>query len=98
MPTATNVRIRLVPVALEEAEKALPDALPPAMEPLYDGEELRERRKELGLTLEELARSIGISPSWVSRVETGHVDLAQAPYALVRRYLWFLRLPEPKIR
>ena len=52
----------------------------------YDGlgGRLRERREELGISLRELARRIGVSPSLVSQIETAKVQPSVATlYALV---------------
>ena len=38
------------------------------------GERLRRRRKALGLTAKDLARSAGVSPSYVSQLERGKQD------------------------
>jgi predicted transcriptional regulator len=64
---------------------------PPHLEP----EELRKRRLELGLTLHQLAALLGVTPTWVSRVERGEGDLLLKPYAVVARYLQVLGLEDP---
>ena len=53
-------------------------------------EDLRARRKEKGMTLEQLSQLIGRDPSWLSKIERGQMDLANAPYLVVRRYLQVL--------
>lgn len=50
---------------------------------------LRERRRELGLTQEELADRIGVSRQWVGKVEKGR---QRADAGLVLRAVGALRL------
>lgn len=68
------------------AEPAAPIAhLPP---PSF--ERLRELREDQGLPLESLARAVGISPSYLSMIETGERE----PDAAIRRSLaWELGVP-----
>jgi len=35
---------------------------------------IKQRRKELGMTQEELANKIGITTKWLSKLENGKVD------------------------
>lgn len=39
------------------------------------GEKIRKRRKELGLTTEELGRMIGVQRAAVTKYEKGYIDL-----------------------
>ena len=39
------------------------------------GEKIRKRRKELGLTTEELGRMIGVQRAAITKYEKGYVDL-----------------------
>ena len=39
------------------------------------GERLKEERKKVGLTQEQLADKIGTKKSYISRVENGHADI-----------------------
>ncbi|CAI3787622.1 hypothetical protein AHFPHNDE_01291 [Pseudomonas sp. MM227] len=63
---------------------AAPLAPPPGFE------RLRELREAQGLPLESLARAVGISPSYLSMIETGERE----PDAAIRRSLaWELGVP-----
>ena len=42
------------------------------------GEKIRRRRKELGLTTEELGRLIGVQRAAVTKYEKGYIDLKAA--------------------
>ena len=42
--------------------------------PIHQNQALADRRKELGLTLEEVAKSVGVSKATVSRWESGEID------------------------
>ena len=44
----------------------------------YYGEILRDRRKELKITQQELAEKVGTARSYIARVEKGAVDLVLA--------------------
>ena len=39
------------------------------------GEKIRQRRKELGLTTEELGRMIGVQRAAITKYEKGYIDL-----------------------
>ena len=39
------------------------------------GERLKEERKKVGLTQEQLADKIGTKKSYISRIENGHADI-----------------------
>lgn len=41
----------------------------------YYGEMLRERRKELGITQQELAENVGRERTYINRIEKGETDL-----------------------
>ncbi|WP_303815391.1 helix-turn-helix domain-containing protein [Selenomonas ruminantium] len=41
---------------------------------MHNNQSLAERRKELGLTLDEVAKSVGVSKATVSRWESGEID------------------------
>lgn len=41
----------------------------------YYGEMLRERRRELGITQQELAESVGRERTYINRIEKGETDL-----------------------
>lgn len=43
---------------------------------------LRSLREERGISQKDLARRVGISPSWLSKIESGHYD---PPWSSVRR-------------
>jgi transcriptional regulator with XRE-family HTH domain len=56
----------------------------PGFEPSKVGSRLREQRERLGLTLRELARRVGVSPSLVSQIELDRVNPSVGTlYALV---------------
>lgn len=42
------------------------------------GEKIRRRRKELGLTTEELGRRIGVQRAAITKYEKGYIDLKTA--------------------
>ncbi len=53
------------------------------------GERLRLERKRRGITMQEVAQAAGISPSWLSRLES---DQAKVPYDTLKRVLDVLGL------
>lgn len=68
---------------------APPSAIPPATE-LPGLDSLRSLRETKGLALESLARTVGISPSYLGMIESGE----RVPDAAIRRSLaWELGVP-----
>lgn len=63
-------------------EPGPPLSADPRPDPLPFGEWLRDRRSELRLSQAELGQQIGVSKSWISKVETGERQLS--PDALER--------------
>ena len=57
----------------------------------YYGEILRDRRKELKITQQELAEKVGTARSYIARVEKGETDI-QVPSFSVLPVLWVLSL------
>jgi transcriptional regulator with XRE-family HTH domain len=63
----------------------LTEAVPAVLPPSHIGPRLRDRRKELGISLREIARRIGVSASLVSQIERDKVNPSVSTlYALVR--------------
>jgi transcriptional regulator with XRE-family HTH domain len=58
-------------MALNEAPATLPGTMTQGPSPAEVGERLRERRKEMGISVRELARRVAVSPSLISQVENG---------------------------
>lgn len=48
--------------------------MPSSLRPMRFGQEVRRRRKALGLTLEELAGRCDLTPHHLSSIETGKTD------------------------
>ena len=68
----------------EQAATAAPEPQPSASEPLRHGlDQLRSLREDKGLALEALARTVGISPSYLGMIETGE----RLPDLAIRRSL-----------
>src|SRR5215468_7319323 len=62
-----------------------PTHLPAPDEPSHIGPRLRAQREQLGLSLRELARRIGVSASLISQIERDKVNPSVSTlYALVR--------------
>jgi transcriptional regulator with XRE-family HTH domain len=59
------------PVTLTAGAQRRKDALTVGPSPAEVGERLRERRKELSLSVRELARRVAVSPSLISQIENG---------------------------
>lgn len=55
----------------------------------YYGEILRERRKELKLTQQELADKIGKAREWVAKIERGETDLQLSSFLQLSAALGF---------
>ena len=51
----------------------------------YYGEILKEKRKELNLTQEELSKRVGLKRSYISKIEKGETDMQISS---------FIRIPE----
>ncbi len=60
------------------------------------GEHLRLRRSELGLTLRETARALGVSLATVKNWENGRAKVGEAPYSRVIRFLGHDPNPAPR--
>src|SRR5215831_15189217 len=55
-------------------EASLVDRLPELPRPSGIGERLRAERQRSGMTVREIARRVGVSPSLVSQIERGKVN------------------------
>lgn len=55
----------------------------------YYGEILRERRKELKLTQQELADKVGKARAWVAKIEKGETDLQLSSFLQLSAALGF---------
>lgn len=53
----------------------------------YYGEILRERRKELKITQQELAEKVGTARSYIARVEKGETDIQISSFFRIARAL-----------
>ena len=53
----------------------------------YYGEILRDRRKALNLTQQELARKIGKERSYIGRIEKGNTDMQLSSFISIARAL-----------
>lgn len=53
----------------------------------YYGEILRERRKELKITQQELADKVGIKRTYISQVEQGRTDMQLSTFLTLSRAL-----------
>ncbi len=73
-----------------EQPAAIQEAPAPANEPLPALSSLGQLREAKGLALDKLARTVGISPSYLAMIESGE----RAPDAAIRRSLaWELGVP-----
>jgi transcriptional regulator with XRE-family HTH domain len=68
-----------------------------AQVPISLGENLRRRRERTGLSVEELAARIDVSPSWVGDVETGRTTL-EVDHEQWVDIVWATREPWPDDR
>ncbi len=76
--------------AVTNAQSAADPVGAAALGPPPSFERLRELREARGVPLESLARAVGISPSYLSMIETGERE----PDAAIRRSLaWELGVP-----
>ncbi|HEX6606101.1 MAG TPA: helix-turn-helix transcriptional regulator [Chloroflexia bacterium] len=62
-----------------------------------NGKRIRERRKELGWTLAELARQVGINPAHLWRIETGAKGGGNPSAKTLRRFAEVLGLSESEL-
>ena len=53
----------------------------------YYGEVLRERRKELGMTQNELAEKVGRERTYINRIEHGETDLQLSSFIRIANAL-----------
>jgi len=53
----------------------------------YYGEKLRDRRKELKITQQELAEKVGTARSYIARVEKGETDIQISSFFRIARAL-----------
>lgn len=67
------------------------------------GNKIKNRRQELGLTLEEVGKIVGVSKSTVMKWETGYIEnmrrdkIALLAKALKVSPLWIMGIDEPDI-
>jgi len=62
-----------------------------------NGKRIRERRKELGWTLAELARQVGINPAHLWRIETGAKGGGNPSAKTLRKFAEVLDVPESEL-
>lgn len=59
----------------------------------YYGEILRDRRKELKITQQELAEKIGKERSYIARIEKGETDMQLSSFVRIARALGLELIP-----
>jgi transcriptional regulator with XRE-family HTH domain len=59
------------------------------------GKRVKERRKEVGVSLRQLAKLLGLTPAYISRIENGHENPPKAEY--ISRIAQILELDESEL-